>query len=64
MFAMLSLPLNAIFTAVPPNPAIQVNEIKGGIISTPTTNSLIVLPRDTRATKPPINGDHEITHAQ
>ena len=32
-------------------------------MSTPTTNSLIVRPRDTLATKPPIKGDQEITQA-
>src|SRR5699024_5399691 len=64
IFAMLSLLVNAILTAVPPKPAIHVKQIKGGIINTPMTNSLIVLPRETRATNPPINGDQEITQAQ
>ena len=37
--------LKASLIAVPPKPAIHVNEIRGGIMSTPTTNSLIVRPR-------------------
>ena len=32
------------YMAVPPKVAIQLNEISGGIINTPITNSLIVLP--------------------
>lgn len=60
---MLSPPI-ATLTAIPPNPAIHTNEMSGGTINTHMINSRIVRPRDTRATKPPMNGDHEITHAQ
>jgi hypothetical protein len=46
-------------SAIPPKPQIQTNEMSGGTISTHIINSRMVRPRDTRATKPPINGDQE-----
>ncbi|SIB18847.1 Uncharacterised protein [Mycobacteroides abscessus subsp. abscessus] len=50
--------------AVPPNTAVHKRAMSGGMISTPTTNSLMVLPLDTRAMNAPTNGDQAIAHAQ
>lgn len=47
-----------------PKTAKNKKQTTAGTNSTPSTNSLIVLPLETRAINIPTNGAHEIHHAQ
>src|SRR5690625_3502996 len=55
---------NSKLIAEPPNTVNQNAPKIDGTNNTPTTNSLIVLPLETRAINVPTNGAHAIHHAQ
>ena len=58
------VPSICVFSAAPPNVDIQKKDRSDGTSTTPTTNSRIVRPFETRAMNMPTNGAHEIHHPQ
>src|SRR5690554_1994378 len=57
-------PPSSMLSAAPPNTPIHRQASSGGTTSTPNTYSLMVRPRETRATKVPTKGDQAMTQAQ
>jgi hypothetical protein len=59
-----SPPMPSICIACHPKMANQISVNNDGANSTPMTNSRMVRPREMRATKIPMNGDHVTVHVQ